>query len=215
LRVASDSVTILDNDWPGRALALMPGDLSRWMPQGCMAPRREDPQPEPYLGEVPGTGPIREAHSSVPHGGVLFFDDPREWAKLRGALELMGVYLKSKTYAVFRGATLDPAEDRYLHQVRIATHAALARYFKANAEAEALPEQPIPIGAYIETFIAEQQGKWNDGRQFSRVLEGILGGDGDSAREVLGFGFAVESAYLGVSPVEPAMALQQMTHGAP
>jgi hypothetical protein len=199
MREASDSVTILDNDWPGRALALMPGDLSRWMPQGCMAPRREDPQPEPYLGEVPGTGPIREAHSSVPHGGVLFFDDPREWAKLRG----------------FRGATLDPAEDRYLHQVRIATHAALARYFKANAEAEALPEQPIPIGAYIETFIAEQQGKWNDGRQFSRVLEGILGGDGDSAREVLGFGFAVESAYLVVSPVEPAMALQQMTHGAP
>jgi hypothetical protein len=70
--------------------------------------------------------------------------------------------------------------------------------FKAKPEAEALPEQRIPIGDYIETFIAEQKGKWNDEHAVSRHLSGSLGGDGDWAKESLGFGFAVANTDWGV-----------------
>jgi len=195
-------VTILDFDWPGRELPVMPGDLSQWLPQRAdQAPHGEDPEPERYGGEYPGTGPILEAPGAHAGGGLLYLDDPDRpgaLGKLCGALELMGVYLKTKTYAVFWGATLDVMDDRYLHQVRILTHHALSHFFKANPETDALPQQPMSVGDYIEAFIAEQQGKWNDGRRYSGVLDGMLGGDADSAREVLGFGFAVESAYLGV-----------------
>ena len=195
-------VQVLSADWPGRELPVMPGDLSQWLPQQAAAPaRRRAPEPERDGGECPGTGPILMAPDTQAGSGLLYFDDPSrigDLEKLRGALELMGVYLRSRHYAVFCGTTLDVADDRYLHQVRIVTSSALTYLFKAGSEADALPKQPMAIGKYIEEFIAEQQGKWNDGRRFSRDLDGMLGGDGDSAREVLGFGFAVESAYQGV-----------------
>jgi hypothetical protein len=191
-----ESVAILDNDWPQRALPVMPGDLSQWLP-GITALQSEIEAGDCGT-EVPGSGPILAAPSRVPGGGVLFFDDPRALGALHGALELMGVYLATKAYAVFWAVTLDTIDDRYLQQVRIVTHGALARLFKARAEAESLPEQPVSIGTYIDAFIAEQQAKWNDGSAYSCWLDGMLGGDADSAREKLGFGFAVESAYAGV-----------------
>ena len=201
----SARVTILDRDWPGRALPLMPGDLTKWLPAGGSTQTAPPPADEDDTSvrdtSVPGTGPILAAPATSRASGLLYFGDPKTPAKLdqlRGALELMGVYLKTKAYAVFWGVTLDTLDDRYLHQVRLVTYGALAHIFKARPEAEALAEQPLSLGAYIETFIAEQQAKWTDGRQYSRVLDGMLGGDGDTAREVLGFGFAVESAYLGV-----------------
>lgn len=194
----SPSIMTLDNDWPGRALPVMPGDLSKWLGGEALAAGEERVQEDDRLLVVPGTGPIFAAPASIPGGGVIYFDDPDAWVELRAALELMDVYLKTKSYAVFWGASLDSMEDRYLHQVRILTHAALGHIFKAKPEAKALSDQRIHLGAYIEAFIAEQQAKWNDGSSYSRWLDGTLGGDADSAREKLGFGFAVESPYFGV-----------------
>lgn len=195
--MASPDVVILDSDWPGRALPVMPGDLTQWLRFGDEA-RTEARTSEDRDLVVPGTGPILASPQSDAGGGMIMFDDRGALERLPSALDLMGVYRKSKDYAVFWGVSLEPEKDRYLHQVRIVTHAALAYAFKARSEAEELSTQPIPLGAYIETFIAEQREKWNDGRRFSAKLDGLMGGDGDSAREKLGFGFAVESSYFGV-----------------
>ena len=205
MREASESVTILDNDWPGRELRVMPGDLSKWLPQGLglgapmiVTPYSDGPEPGFYGWDAPGRDPILSAPTQHPAGGLFYFDDGADLAKLRAALDIIGVHRKAKTYAVFWDATIDTVEDRYLHQVRIVSTGALGYLFKAKPEAEALPEQPIPIGDYIETFIAEQKDKWNDEYAFSRHLRGTLGGDGDWAKESLGFGFAVENTYWGV-----------------
>ena len=177
----------------------MPGDLTKWF-RHVIVPQGEELELDVDEPSIPGTGPILKAPISLAGGGVIYFDDPDEarLSHLKNTLELMGVYLKAKSYAVFFGATLEPKEDCYLHQVRIVTHNALRYTFKAEPEADALPDQPMSIGAYIDAFIAEQQGKWNDDRRYSRSLDGLLGGDADSAREVLGFGFAVENPSMGI-----------------
>jgi hypothetical protein len=199
------TVTILDPDWPGRPLPVLPGDLSKWLPQGLglgapmiVTPYSFGPEPGYYGLDAPSPDPILAAPTQEPAGGVLYFDDNADLAKLRGTLEIMGVYMSTKDYAVFWDATVDTIEDRYLHQVRIVSTSALAHFFKAKPEAENLADQPIPIGEYIETFIAEQKGKWNDEYTFSRHLRGTLGGDGDWAKESLAFGFVVENTYWGV-----------------
>lgn len=201
----SASVTILSEDWPGRDLRLMPGDLSKWLPQGLglgaplvVTPYSAGPEPSYYGFDKAGPNPILNAPTQQPASGLLYFDDGANLAKLRGALEIIGVRLRDKAYAVFWGATIDTVEDRYLHQVRIVSRAALGHLFRASPEAAALPEQPVPLGTYIETFIVEQKDKWNDGYAFSRALSGTLGGDGDWAKESLGFGFAVENGFWGV-----------------
>jgi hypothetical protein len=97
MREASESVTLLDNDWPGRELRVMP---------------------QSYLGEVPGTGPILEANPSVPHGGVLFFDDPREWVKLRGALaQSARLRLRGREHLLGRLPPVEPA--LVVHQITL------------------------------------------------------------------------------------------------
>jgi hypothetical protein len=201
----SASVTILGPGWPGRALRVMPGDLSQWLPQGLglgapliVTAYSDGPEPGYYGFDAAGPNPILNAPTQQPASGVLYFDDGADLTKLRGALELIGVRLVSKTYAVFWDAAIDTIEDRYLHQVRLVSKAALASLFRASPEAAALPEQPLALGDYVETFISEQKDKWNDGYAFSRHLSGTLGGDGDWAKESLGFGFAVENGYWGV-----------------
>ena len=201
----SASVTILGPGWPGRELRLMPGDLSQWLPQGLglgapvlVTPYSDGPEPRYYGLDAPGRGPILNAPTQQPGGGLLYFDDGADLKKLRGALDIMGVRTTMTSYAVFWDATIDTIEDRYLHQVRIVSKAALGHLFRAGPEASALPDQPVPLGDYIETFIAEQKAKWNDGFAFSRALRGTLGGDGDFAKEALAFGFAVENTFWSV-----------------
>ena len=135
----SASVTILDPGWPGRALRLMPGDLSKWLPQGfglgaplVVTPYSDGPEPSYYGFDAAGSNPILNAPTQQPGSGVLYFDDGADLTKLRGALGIIGVRLADKTYAVFWDATIDTIEDRYLHQVRIVSKAALGYLFKAN-----------------------------------------------------------------------------------
>jgi hypothetical protein len=105
-----------------------------------------------------------------------------------------GVHLPRKDYAVFAAGAEDPVAERYLDQVRIISKPALGHFFEAGKDAEALADQPITLGAYIENFIAEQRAKWNDPRYtYSQQLAGTLGGDADWAKESLAFGFLVEN----------------------
>jgi len=201
----SARVTILDYNWPGRELPVMPGDLSQWLPQGLglgtpmiVTPYSGGPEPGFYGMDQLGSDPIRGAPTQEPGGGSLYFDDNVPVEKLRAALDIMGVYTRNVNYAVFAASAEDTEAERYLDQVRIVSKSALAHFFKADDKAQSLPEQPVPVGGYIEAFVGEQKDKWNDGYTFSRRLSGTLGGDGDWAKESLAFGFVIENTYWGV-----------------
>lgn len=199
-------VTVLDNDWPGRALRVMPGDLSQWLPQGLglgappiVTPYTDGPEPSFYGLDAPGSDPILAAPTQMPGGGVIYFNDGVDPAMLRTALGVMQIRLAPTTYVAFAKESGDTVRDRYLDQVRIVSTGALAELFGARREATALPKEPVAVLDYIETFIAEQKAKWNhEHYAFSPALSGTLGGDGDWAKESLGFGFAVENTYWGV-----------------
>jgi hypothetical protein len=199
------SVAILDSAWPGRPLPVMPGDLSQWLPQGLglgapmiVTPYSLGAEPSFYGLDAPSPDPVLAAPTQIPGGGLLYFDDKADPAKLRGALDILGVYMTLEDYAVFAASAEDTVAERYLDQVRIVSKSALAHFFKAGTEAGNLPEQPIPLGDYILAFVVEQKGKWNDEYTFSQHLRGTLGGDGDWAKESLAFGFVVENTYWGV-----------------
>jgi hypothetical protein len=196
------TVAVLDPDWPShRKLAERPGDLSRMLPQGLglgvpliVTPYGAGPTGGFYGLDAPSQDPFHAAPAQEPCGGLLYFDDGVDLQQLRGALDVIGVHGPRKDYAVFAGESKDPVAERYLDQVRIISKAALAHFFGLREEAKALPDQDVPLGDYIERFIADQKAKWNE----SASLAGTLGGDGDWAKESLAFGFYVENTSWGV-----------------
>jgi len=194
-------VTLLDPDWPGRPLPVLPGDLSRMVPQGLglgvpliVTPYGIGPSSGFYGLDQPSGDPFHGAPTQEPCGGLLYFDDNVALEQLRGALDMIGVHTIRSDYLVFARKAEDPVAERYLTQARIMSKSALGHFFEAGNEAKALPDQPITLGAYVESFIADERAYWNDPRYaFSRSLSGTLGGDGDWAKESLAFGFLVEN----------------------
>lgn len=196
------AVAILASDWPSHLeLRERPGDLSRMLPQGLglgvpliVTPYSVGPSAGLYGFDAPSQNPFHAAPTQEPYGGVLYFDESADLDQLRGALAVIGVQEARKDYAVFGAEAKDPVAERYLDQMRIISKPALAHFFGLDAEVKALPDQDVPLGAFIERFIAEQKAKWNyPGDAFSRRLSGTLGGDGDWAKESLAFGFYVEN----------------------
>jgi hypothetical protein len=200
------SVTILASDWPGRPLSVLPGDLTHMVPQGLglgvpiiVTPFGIGPSPRFYGLDQPSRDPFHSAPTQEPCGGLLYFDDGVGPEQLRGALAVIGVHGPRKDYAVFAASAEDPVAERYLDQVRIISKSALSHFFEAPEDAKALPDQPVALGDYVESFIAEQKAKWNDANYvYSSRLAGTLGGDGDWAKEQLAFGFFVENTSWGV-----------------
>ncbi|MBC8014017.1 MAG: hypothetical protein H7X74_08080 [Methyloceanibacter sp.] len=199
-------VTLLDPYWPGRPLSMLPGDLSRMVPQGLglgvpliVTPYGIGPSPGFYGLDQPSGDPFHGAPTQEPCGGLLYFDDRVELEQLRGALAVIGVHTGRKDFAVFAGQSEDAVAERYLDQVRIISKSGLSHFFDVDQDAKALPDQPIGLGDYVETFIAAQNAKWNQpDRSYGRHLAGTLGGDGDWAKEQLAFGFFVENTSWGV-----------------
>lgn len=202
---AKAGVTILPSDWPGRELAVRPGDLTRTIPQGLgldvpimVTPYGIGPDLGYYGLDRPSTDPFHGAPTQESSGGLLYFDDGVDAKMLSGALVVIGVQTLRKDYAVFAAEARDSVAERYLDQVRIISKGALGHFFGASKEADALPNQEIALGDYIERFIAGQRETWSDGYAFSGKLSGTLGGDGDWAKESLAFGFLVENTYWSV-----------------
>jgi hypothetical protein len=200
------TVAILDPEWPYRPLQERPGDLSRMLPQGLglgvpliVTPYTSAPSGGFYGLDASAHDPFHAAPTQEPCGGLLYFDDAVDLQRLHNALAVIGVHGPRTDYTVFAAQANDPVAERYLDQVRIISKAALGHFFGLGAEAGALPDQQVPLGDYVERFIAEQKAKWNDPKYtFSRRLDGTLGGDGDWAKESLAFGFYVENTSWGV-----------------
>lgn len=196
-------VVPLPADWPGHPLPLMPGDFSKYAPQGLgLGPPPivrpwDDPfeffsRPNYYGFDPPETDPVRAAPSQQAAGGVIYFGNSMKPELLRGVLDTMGVRLTRRDYAVFAVDAQDTLRERFLTQVRIIGKSALGQLFGAGEHAAGLTDQPLTIEQFVTAFLDEQRARWYD------QLYGKLGGDGDWAKESLAFGFLVENGYWSV-----------------
>jgi hypothetical protein len=206
----SAKLVTLPRDWPGQPLAVMPGDGSKYIPQGLGlgAPMIVRPWDHPvefldrpnfYGFDRPDSDPIRAAPSNLPAGGVIYFDDSLPEQSVRTVLDAMGVQTRRRDFAAFKWDAEDTRADRYLTQLRLIARSALAELFGAGAHTAELKDQAVTIEQAVLGFLEEERRRWSDPRYaFSSRLSGTLGGDGDWAKEALAFGFLVENSYWSV-----------------
>src|SRR6185295_12404965 len=101
-------------DWPSRKLDVMPGDFSRYIPQGMgfnpppVIRPWDDPLkalsgPNYYGFDARNADPVRGAPSQEPAGGLLYFDDSIETPSLLTALQVLGVQLRRRDVVLFQG----------------------------------------------------------------------------------------------------------------
>jgi len=200
----------LPSDWPGQPLPIMPGDLSKYVPQGIGLdvpliirpwddPIRALSVPNFYGVDAPETDPIRAAPSNEPAGGVIYFDDSLSDQDVRTLLAAMDVHGARRDFVAFKCDAKDTQRERFLTQARIISRSALVRFFGAGEHMGDLKDQAVTIEEAVLTFLKEERLRWNDPRYaFSARLTGTLGGDGDWAKESLAFGFLVENSYWAV-----------------
>lgn len=103
-----------------------------------------------------------------------------------------------RDYAAFLSEADDPVEERRLVQLRIISRFALRNFFGAldSNEYDKFPDQPLTLLEALVAFVHDQKAHWGDASH--RDLSGTAGGDGDWAKETLGFGLMVENEYHGV-----------------
>ncbi len=203
-----DMLTISPEEWADKKLALEPGDLTRFVLQGIgiSAPLVlrpwDDPSstPENYYSYQPYTGdPMADAPINSPGGGLVYFDGTPGEEDVSAMLRIMCVNTVLREYAAFVGYAVNPEEERFLVQLRLVSRFALYSMFRA-IDGEGLntfPEQPLTVGEALWRFIVNQQERWGTGMD-SPEISGIMGGDGDWAKESLSFGFMVENEHHGV-----------------
>jgi hypothetical protein len=110
-----------------------------------------------YYGLEPvSTDPVLAAPTQYPNGGVIYFDSGWKWEIIEAALSLIAVRFNEREFGIFQGEAREPIRDRYLDQVRIASKDALIELFRVGTGIRQIPDQPIPIGAYIQQFFREQ-----------------------------------------------------------
>ena len=200
-----DRVMICPADWPAGA-AVAPGDLTRFAPIGlAMSPppvvmpwdNANDAMPRgEFYGAAARSGdPFQDAPINEAGGGIVYLSGTIDTATLRSMAALLHVFSEETRYAVYASESKRPGEDRYLAQIRIVRIAAMLPLFGAHPGA-ATHAQALSIGELLAAFVQAQQQHWNAAS--SSALEGLLGGDGDTASEGLGFGFMVENGSNGV-----------------
>jgi hypothetical protein len=200
-------VTIAPPIWPGPALDVQPGDLSLFAPMGngLGAPMVLMPWDgldslaarQAYYGMQPHTGhPFTGAPLTEPSGGFVYFDRYVAPADLDALFRVLRVVVGRKDYAAFFAEPTGPG-DRHAGQLRIVSGGALEFLYRTGRDAESLRlrEQSLTIGELLLRFVEHFGAEADAGRL---ELAGILGGDGDWAKESLAFGFMVENEYHGI-----------------
>jgi hypothetical protein len=198
-----EEIRLSQPDWPEHCEGPRPGDLRSFVPQGfglgapaIITPYGGPPQGGYYGFHEAQAHPFLNAPVTESAGGTLYFDDDASIETLTAALRLMGVY-QTEDYVAFAASSAEPLKERYLDQLRLVSHAALASLFQASVT-ESPPKQSLNVLHAVAAFVTAQKAKWNDRYVFSAKLSGTAGGDGDWAKESLGFGFYVENTYWGV-----------------
>lgn len=194
---------VLRADWPGPEYeGLRPAEVAHFAPQGLalappmiVRPYGDLPSPDYYGMQGTITHPVKSAPLNDDAGGVVYFSAHIPPDQIVSSLDLFGFRSLAKDYALFVVASDNPPEDNFLDQMRIVSHGALAHFFRADSTG--LAPQANDAGAAVVRFLEWQNEKWGhgDGRQ---ALAGLLGGDGDWAKEQLAFGAMIENAYWGI-----------------
>jgi len=207
--------------WPGLSLKVQPGDLSQFaqMGLGMGGPGITKPFDDPvsvesrrdhYGYQRRGSHPLHDAPRSSDTGGFVYFGHSVRRESVDALLDVLGVGTRLNQYAVFIDEADDPAKAGALVQARIIRPYALETVFDAKLpeSQEKLPRepfgterfrvmtQPFDVKEFVWRFIENQCERWEEG--WEREVSGLLGGDGDWAREALGFGFMVENSYNGI-----------------
>jgi len=189
--------------WPGRTLKVQPGDLAHFVPPGLGLAAPAVMRPWDSLGDLPsrancyGFGqpsihPFLNAPVNDACGAVVYFDGNPRREQFDSLLQLLDVSGALQEYAAFWAESADPKTERYLQQLRIIGRSTLTSIFGAEVsdEQDTFLKQNLVVEDALWAFIADQQ------ETFSRSeLRGVMGGDGDWAKEDLAFGFMVENSY--------------------
>jgi hypothetical protein len=140
----------------------------------------------------------------MPCGGCLYFDNDIAREDFEALMRILDIVHNGGEYyfAVFAAASERPQTEGYLTQVRIVSRFALRFLFKTinEEETENFPEQKFSITETLWMFMQSERLRWGTSyhQDDEKGLAGVFGGDGDSAREQLSFGFAVEDSHNGV-----------------
>jgi hypothetical protein len=197
-----NSLTSLPLDLPSKGVP--PGDLERFAPDGLglaapliVRPYGTMADPDFYGWHERVFDPFKGAPRTNAEGGVLYFSDYLAEGALDAALTLMGVALKAPAaeFVAFEDQADDPVAQRFLRQIRLMPRASLANVFGADTPEATTAAARVSIGDVIAGFVEAERAYWYRG---GGTLEGTLGGDGDWAKEHLGFGFLVENAYWSI-----------------
>jgi hypothetical protein len=203
-------VAVLPADWPDAELEVKPGDLGQYAPIGLAmgAPMVLRPwdslddlhrQPGYYGGQGPTRDPFLDAPLNDAAAGTVYFDGTPERADFEALLRVLNVAARVEEYGVFLQDADDPLQQRYLTQMRVVCSWGLTSLFRVPADevARSVSKQPVSLGKLLWKFIEDQQHTWGT-RMGSHALRGVMGGDGDWAKEELAFGLMVENGYHGV-----------------
>jgi|SRR3989344_8096551 len=172
--------------WPNKELQIQPGDLSHFAPYGNGV----------YGFDPKDANPILCAPEQEPSGGHIYFSNSVRRENFQSFLRMVGVTIGDKAYAAFVKRSINPGKDQYLTQMRLISKFGLRFMFNAlsDKEYDSFKEQELTIEEALLGFIEVEKKKYGTSF-FSRSLEGLFGGDGDSMREELNFGFALENEY--------------------
>jgi hypothetical protein len=183
--------------WPGRALAVQPGDLGLFAPSGIVdfgppaihAPAHASQRDHP-------ADPLRAAPLTEPAGGAVYIQGDPTPTDLAALMRLLRVDSAAADYAAFLARAANPLEERYLTQLRLIRVPALVAIYRALSpdETRLFPDQRLTIGELLPTFVAGEQQYWRTRPAQSLVVEP----GGPQLQQALAFGFMVENAHYGV-----------------
>lgn len=178
-----------------------PDDVAHFVPQGLalaapmvVTPYGGPAAPSFYSAQGTITHPVRSAPINDDAGGVVYFPRHVDPAHIVSALEHFGFRSLETSYALFIASAENPQEEGFLDQMRIVSLPALAHFY--GIEIGGLTPQARNAGEAVQRFMAWQIDTWEGAGE--RSLAGVLGGDGDWAKERLAFGAMTENAYWGV-----------------
>ncbi|MDD4902186.1 MAG: hypothetical protein PHE24_03540 [Patescibacteria group bacterium] len=138
-----------------------------------------------------------------PCGGCLYFDNDIARADFEALMRILKVGEKdSRFFAVFAVESERPGVEGCLTQLRIVTRFALRFLFKviSDKEYDNFREQKLSVVEVFWSFMEFERNRWGTSyvQDEQKGLAGLFGGDGDSAREKLSFGFMEENSRNGV-----------------
>jgi hypothetical protein len=172
--------------WLGGNLQVQPGDLSRFAPYGNGV----------YGYQGNSLEPIKSDPPQEPAGGLIYFDNHVNREDFLGFLRMMKIREDRKDYAAFIQEACNPFNERYFKQMRLISKFGLRFMFEAIDEREysSFKEQELTIGEALWEFMESERGRFGTSFWDPRI-ERKMGGDGNYAREQLGFGFMLENGY--------------------